>query len=69
MTEAPNTEAEFVNRFISHMLKMAGPRFDDGTSVEMYAREVAPSYWEEPAQRPDGPAECAESDMFYWGED
>lgn len=66
---APETEEEFIARFVKHMVQCAGPNFDDGTSVEDYAREVAPLYFAEIDQRADGPEECADSDMSYWGED
>ena len=58
---------QWIERFVARMLK-AGPTFDDGTSIEEYAREVAPTYWEDGLYREDGPEECAESDMSYWGE-
>lgn len=59
---------EFIERFVKHMTDRV-ERFDDGASVEEYARETAPTYWDEPDQRADGPEECARSDMSYWGED
>lgn len=64
----PITREEFVERFVAHMLKR-GDKFDDGTPVEDYALQAAVSYWDEPHQRADGPEECAEADMSYWGED
>lgn len=60
---------EFIERFIAYMLKAAGPKFDDGESIEDYARETAPTYWDDPSQREDGPEDCAAADMSYWGED
>lgn len=60
---------EFVQRFVACMLKHAGPNFDDGESVEVYARETAVTYWDDESQREDGPEECASADMSYWGED
>ncbi len=64
----PITREEFVERFVTHMLKR-GDKFDDGAPVEDYASQAALSYWDEPHQRNDGPEECAEADMSYWGED
>lgn len=63
------TEFEFIDRFAAHCIKTCGfTHFDDGTSVDQYAREVAASYWSDPLYREDGPEACAESDMDYWGE-
>lgn len=63
-------EAEFCRRFVGYMVSTAGfSHFDDGASVEEYARETAPTYFADPDQRSDGPEECAASDMSYWGED
>lgn len=59
---------EFVQRFKARMLSVAGTKFDDGESIADYADETAPTYWEEKGQREDGPEECADSDMSYWGE-
>lgn len=63
------TKEEFIERFVSHMKRQAGQFFDDGYPIEKYAREAAPTYWDEPHQRSDGPEECADADMSYWGED
>ena len=59
-------KAEFIERFIAHMVKMRGPEFDDGSSIAEYARETAPLYWAEEYQREWGPEECAEADMDCW---
>lgn len=59
---------EFCARFKAHMLKMTGEKFDDGESIADYADATAPSYWEDAEQRQDGPEECADSDIGYWGE-
>lgn len=64
------TEAEFVARFIARCLATCGfTDFDDGTPVATYAAEVAPSYFADPDRRADGPEDCADEDMTYWGED
>ena len=64
------TKEEFCARFVAHMTEKAGfTHFDDGESVAEYAAMIAPSYWEEPYQREEGPEACAEVDMDYWGEE
>ena len=64
------TEAQWVEAYVAHTLKTCGfTHFDDGTSVEAYAREVAPASYADPDYRADGPEACAESDMEYWGEE
>jgi len=64
------TEAEFTERFVAQMLKRAGPKFNDGSSNEEYARATAPSYFEEQHQQDgESPEDCADADMSYWGEE
>ena len=64
------TEAEWIEAFVAHTLKTCGfTHFDDGTSVEAYARETARASYADPCYRADGPEACAKSDMDYWGED
>jgi len=63
----PLTREEFIERFVAEMVSY-GATFDDGTSVEEYAREIAPTYWDNEDQRAEGPEECAQADMSYWGE-
>lgn len=62
------TKEEFIARFKARMLACAGPTFDDGSSIAEYADETAPTYWDEPSQREEGPEECADADMSCWGE-
>lgn len=62
------TKEEFFARFKARMLAIAGDHFDDGSSIADYADEIAPTYFDEPDQRSEGPEECADSDMSYWGE-
>ena len=63
------TEAQFVERFTAHCLKLCGfTHFDDGQPVSEYCADVAPSYYADPDYRDEGPEACAESDMDYWGE-
>lgn len=63
------TQEQFIERFVKRIVERSPrPAFDDGESVEEYARATAPSYWEQEHQRAEGPEECADSDMSYWGE-
>ncbi len=68
MSDAISKE-QFIERFVERMVSRAGTKFDDGESIEDYARQTAPSYWEAGWQRETGPEECADADMSYWGED
>jgi hypothetical protein len=60
---------DFCARFKAHMLNLAGPTFDDGSSIAEYAEQAAPTYWETDWQREEGPEACVEMDMEYWGEE
>jgi hypothetical protein len=72
------TKEEFCARFKAEMLRIAaamppGPPDEDGHIATMddvaeYADQTAPTYWDEPYQRAEGPEECARSDISYWGE-
>lgn len=62
------TKEEFCRRFVEYMVRRGGETFDDGSSIREYAEEIAPTYWDDPGQRSDGPEECADADMDYWGE-
>ena len=58
---------EFCTRFIAHMVKMAPfQTFDDGGTVREYAEATAPTYFDDPLFRVDGPEQCAESDITCW---
>lgn len=62
------TDKEFCERFVRHMILNAGfLQFDDGSLVADYAKEVAPTYYEQEWQRDEGPEACAEADISYWG--
>lgn len=63
------TKEQFCERFKAHMLKRAGPTFDDGESIAEYADQAAVGYWECDFSRADGPEDAADADMSYWGED
>ena len=60
---------DFIARFVTEMVRYAGPLFETGESVADYARGTALSYWDDEDQRADGPEACAEADMSCWGED
>lgn len=64
------TQEEFVRRFTAEAIRLAGfEAFDDGMLVSEYCADVAPSYHSDPLYREEGPEECAESDVSYWGEE
>ena len=69
MTERMSKE-EFVERFVKRMLECVGSRktFSDGSSIETYAKETAPTYYDEQyAEDPnETPEDCAETDISYW---
>ncbi|MPR09862.1 hypothetical protein [Microvirga tunisiensis] len=68
MTEAM-TQEEFCARFKAHMLNVAGSTtFEDGGSIADYADITAPTYWDDPVLRKEGPEMSAEADISYWGE-
>lgn len=58
---------EFCERFVAHMAGIAtlapGDRPDELTT---YAREVAPTYYEEYLATGESPEQCATDDMTYW---
>ena len=66
MTKTTITKEEFCQRFKAYMLSIAGEKFYDGESIADYADETAPTYWDDPSQREEGPEECASADMSYW---
>lgn len=69
-TTVAMTKGEFCWRFILRMIERAGEaKFEDGTNLYEYAVTTAPTYWDEPDQREEGPEECADADMSYWGDE
>lgn len=68
MSGPATTKEEFVARFKARMIAVAGEKFSNGDSISEYADEVGPTYWDEPDQRKEGPEECAEADVSYWGD-
>jgi hypothetical protein len=63
------TLGEFCARFKARMITRAGETFEDGDSVAEYADMVAPSYFDDPMMRDEGPEECADADISYWGDE
>lgn len=59
---------EFCARFITRM--MASLDRYDGSEDELreYAKEIAPTYWDDPDMRAEGPEKCASTDISYWEE-
>lgn len=69
--DAEITLDEFVRRFTDELVRIVGPtyRVEDDPEPERtadYAAQVAPTYYDEPDQRCDGPEECARTDYSYW---
>jgi hypothetical protein len=62
------TQEEFCARFKEHLLKIAGPKDDDGGDVAEYADMTAPTYYADQHQSDSsfGPEEAAETDFSYW---
>lgn len=55
---------EFIDRFKDELKRWIGPAaYSDN---ESYIDEIAPTYWDDPEQRADGPEECAESEALEW---
>jgi hypothetical protein len=63
------TKEAFCARFRARMLARAGVTFGDGGSIAEYADQAAPTYFDDAAQRAEGPEECADADMSYWGDE
>jgi hypothetical protein len=64
------TPEELTERFVKEMLRLVPETktFKDRTSIEKYARETAPIYYDEQyAEDPSlTPEELAEADISYW---
>lgn len=56
------TRDEFLGRFKRRLRDILGEHYD-----AKYVDEIAPTYWNEPNQRADGPEECAEAEAHEWG--
>ncbi len=59
-------EAEFVERYTERLVFLAGEVDSAGGSNRTYAASVAPTCFDDPARRLDGPETCAEVDLGYW---
>ena len=55
---------KFVERFKARMLAVAGPKFDDGSSIAEYAEMTAPTYFED--RDGETPEECADAGDRDW---
>lgn len=64
MESAEITRDQFLSRFKSKLRDMLGEHYDF-----KYADEIAPTYWDDPEYRAEGPEECAESEFSEWGEE
>lgn len=66
------TKEVFCERFVSHMLKIVPfKQFDDGETIESYAKATAPSYYDDYHASTDdlwSPEELAEEDFSLFGE-
>lgn len=65
------TKDEFCDRFVAELLRIVGPTYLDAdtgeaVSTATYAEQTAPTYWDEPWQREEGPEVCAATDYSYW---
>lgn len=60
------TRDEFCARFKARLLARVGPKDAEGADVAEYADMTAPSYWDDPDQRADGPEVCADADLDCW---
>ncbi|MAU19188.1 MAG: hypothetical protein CMH13_01485 [Martelella sp.] len=65
-TAKPPTRQEFIDRFVKKMVEVAGERFTDGHSIADYAKEIAPTFFDDPSQRVEGPESCALADIDCW---
>jgi hypothetical protein len=66
MQDRTMTRDEFCARFKARMLARVGPTDAEGADVAEYADMTAPSYWDDPDQREDGPEACADADLDCW---
>jgi hypothetical protein len=67
------TKTEFLRRFTAKLVSLVGPTYFEEDDPEPhstieYAEEVAPSYYEDTAQRAEGPEQCAQDDYSCWGD-
>jgi hypothetical protein len=55
------TRDEFLTRFKSMLRNILGEYYDS-----KYADEIAPTYWDDPGQRAEGPEVCADAEASEW---
>lgn len=55
---------EFLRRFKTRLRDILGENYD-----AKYIDEIAPSYWNDPDQRAEGPEQCAEYEASEWGDE
>lgn len=62
METAEITREQFIDRFKIRLRDILGESYDF-----KYVDEIAPTYWNDPDQRAEGPEECAEAEASEWG--
>lgn len=62
-------EQEYVDRFTHRMFEVGGRKFENGQSVEEYARKRALFYWSDPSHKGKAPWVCADEDVANWPND
>lgn len=60
---------EYVDRFADRMFEVAGSKFENGQSIEEYARQRALFYWSDPSHKGKAPWDCADEDVANWHND
>lgn len=56
---------QFIIRFKAELRRL----LPEGAYDAEYVDQIAPTYWDDPDYRADGPEECAESEASEWGEE
>lgn len=56
---------EFITRFKAELKRLLPPGAYEGE--DKYVDDIAPTYWDDPDQRADGPEDCAEAEASEWG--
>lgn len=64
MTGPEIAREAFLDRFKTRLLELLDDAYD-----AKYVDEIAPTYWDDLAQRDDGPEECAEAEASEWGQE
>ena len=58
------TRDDFLSRFKARLRDLLGESYDF-----KYVDHIAPTYWDDPGQRAEGPEECAEAEASEWGQE